>query len=107
MMISQRGRKSSTRASKVSRCSLAARNCADRQRRIGEMFHTLSKLISFRTIADEENREECRQGALYLKRVLRTLGAETALVSARGTERSLKLTLLGAPSYPAHLLAIL
>lgn len=48
----------------------------------GPLFHTLSKLVSFKTIADEEHREECRQGALYLKRVLRQLGAETALVSA-------------------------
>lgn len=44
------------------------------------MFHTLAKLVSFRTIADEEHREECRQGALYLKRVLTRLGAVTNLV---------------------------
>lgn len=46
----------------------------------GEMFHTLSKLVSFRTIADDSHREECRQGAGFLKRVLRGLGGETHLV---------------------------
>ncbi|GAA5958312.1 hypothetical protein JCM3765_004788 [Sporobolomyces pararoseus] len=46
----------------------------------GKMFHLLSKLVSFKTIADEAHREECRQGSLYFKRVLRTLGAETALL---------------------------
>ncbi|GAA5873250.1 hypothetical protein JCM8547_008613 [Rhodosporidiobolus lusitaniae] len=46
----------------------------------GEMFHTLAKLISYRTISDDAHREECRQGALYLKRVLRSLGAETSLL---------------------------
>lgn len=45
------------------------------------MFHTLSKFIAYRTIADEVNREECRQGAQYLKRTLRQLGADTSLVS--------------------------
>jgi di- and tripeptidase len=49
--------------------------------RPGELFHTLAKLVSYRTIADSEHREECRQGALYLKRVLREMGAETNLVS--------------------------
>jgi hypothetical protein len=47
----------------------------------GTLFHTLAKLVSFQTIADDEHREECRQGALYLKRVLRELGADTVLVS--------------------------
>ncbi|GAA5958782.1 hypothetical protein JCM21900_004760 [Sporobolomyces salmonicolor] len=46
----------------------------------GEMFHMLSKFISFQTVADEAHREECRQGALYFKRVLRNLGADTALL---------------------------
>ncbi|GAA5821143.1 hypothetical protein JCM11251_001983 [Rhodosporidiobolus azoricus] len=46
----------------------------------GQMYHTLAKLVSYRTIADSPHREECRQGALYLKRVLRTLGAETQLL---------------------------
>ncbi|KAG0655005.1 hypothetical protein C6P46_001294 [Rhodotorula mucilaginosa] len=46
----------------------------------GELFHTLAKLVSYRTIADSEHREECRQGALYLKRVLREMGAETNLL---------------------------
>ncbi|GAA5875874.1 hypothetical protein JCM1840_002961 [Sporobolomyces johnsonii] len=46
----------------------------------GEMFHMLSKLVSFQTVADEAHREECRQGALYFKRVLRNLGADTALL---------------------------
>ncbi|KAM0756418.1 Zn-dependent exopeptidase [Meredithblackwellia eburnea MCA 4105] len=46
----------------------------------GPLFHSLSKLVSFRTIADETNREECRQGAAYLKRVLRDMGAEACLL---------------------------
>lgn len=46
------------------------------------MFHLLAKLVSFKTIADDAHREECRQGSLYFKRVLRSLGAETALVSS-------------------------
>lgn len=47
---------------------------------LGQLFHSLSKLVSFKTIADDEHREDCRQGANYLKRVLRQLGAETLLV---------------------------
>ncbi|GAA6010624.1 hypothetical protein JCM11491_002998 [Sporobolomyces phaffii] len=46
----------------------------------GKMFHLLAKLVSFKTIADDTHREECRQGSLYFKRVLRSLGAETALL---------------------------
>ncbi|GAA6060784.1 hypothetical protein JCM10212_005433 [Sporobolomyces blumeae] len=46
----------------------------------GKMFHLLAKLVSFKTIADDAHREECRQGSLYFKRVLRSLGAETALL---------------------------
>ncbi|GAA5842241.1 hypothetical protein JCM3766R1_005079 [Sporobolomyces carnicolor] len=46
----------------------------------GKMFHLLAKLVSFKTIADDVHREDCRQGSLYFKRVLRSLGAETALL---------------------------
>ncbi|CEQ42056.1 SPOSA6832_03827, partial [Sporobolomyces salmonicolor] len=35
---------------------------------------------AIQTVADEAHREECRQGALYFKRVLRNLGADTALL---------------------------
>ncbi|KAL8283220.1 hypothetical protein RQP46_005998 [Phenoliferia psychrophenolica] len=47
----------------------------------GPMFHALSKLVSYRTIANDANREECRQGAFYLKRLLRDLGAESCVLS--------------------------
>lgn len=48
--------------------------------RLGPMFHALSKFVAFRTIADENHREECRQGALYLKRLLSELGATASIV---------------------------
>ncbi|ORY68046.1 hypothetical protein BCR35DRAFT_294767 [Leucosporidium creatinivorum] len=57
----------------------------------GEMFHTLSKLISFRTIADDSHREECRQGAGFLKRVLRGLGGETHLLPGAPSKNPLIL----------------
>ncbi|KPV73438.1 uncharacterized protein RHOBADRAFT_48797 [Rhodotorula graminis WP1] len=48
--------------------------------RRGELFHTLAKFVSFKTVADSPHREDCRQGALYLKRVLRSFGAEASLL---------------------------
>jgi hypothetical protein len=42
----------------------------------------LSKFVSFKTIADDENREECRQGALFLKNIFKQFGASTVLVRA-------------------------
>lgn len=44
------------------------------------MFHQLAKLVSFQTVADDVHREECRQGAAYLKQVLKQMGAETHLL---------------------------
>ncbi|GAA6008400.1 hypothetical protein JCM10207_000113 [Rhodosporidiobolus poonsookiae] len=55
----------------------------------GEMYRTLAKLVSFRTISSPEHREQCRQGALYLKRTLQALGADSQL---------LPTTLSGPPS---------
>lgn len=46
----------------------------------GELFHTLANFVAIKTIADDAHREDCRQGALYLKRALRGLGAETVIV---------------------------
>lgn len=46
----------------------------------GELFHTLAKFVSIKTVADSPHREDCRQGALYLKRVLRSFGAEASLL---------------------------
>ncbi|GAA5904558.1 hypothetical protein JCM6882_004907 [Rhodosporidiobolus microsporus] len=66
----------------------------------GEMFHTLAKLISYRTIADLPHREECRQGALYLKRVLRTLGAETSLLSTGASTNPIVLATFRANAAP-------
>jgi len=37
-------------------------------------------MVSFETVADEAHREECRQGAAYLKQVLKQMGAETHLL---------------------------
>jgi len=48
--------------------------------RAGELFHTLAKFVSIKTVADSPHREDCRQGALYLKRVLRSFGAEASLL---------------------------
>ncbi|KAK4046917.1 hypothetical protein OIO90_006399 [Microbotryomycetes sp. JL221] len=47
----------------------------------GELFHRLAKFVAYRSVSsDETKREECRQAAQYLKRVLRELGAETKLL---------------------------
>ncbi|BGP20053.1 hypothetical protein JCM10213_003563 [Rhodosporidiobolus nylandii] len=66
----------------------------------GEMFHTLAKFISYRTIADSEHREECRQGALYLRRVLRTLGAETSLLATGPSTNPIVLATFRANAAP-------
>lgn len=64
------------------------------------MFHTLSKLISYRTIADSPHREECRQGALYLKRVLRSLGADTSLLPTSSQTNPIVLATFRANAPP-------
>lgn len=69
------------------------------------MFHTLAKLVSFKTIADDAHREECRQGALYFKSVLKALGARTLLVRlsnsiTTATCSSLTITLSPSPQLP-------
>jgi hypothetical protein len=38
------------------------------------MFRHLSQFVSYRSISNEEHREECRQAALYLKTTLVKLG---------------------------------
>jgi len=60
-------------------CS-SARHNVDAPLRPGELFHTLAKFVSIKTVADSPHREDCRQGALFLKRVLRSFGAEASLV---------------------------
>ncbi|GAA6037565.1 hypothetical protein JCM8097_006116 [Rhodosporidiobolus ruineniae] len=66
----------------------------------GEMFHTLAKLVSYRTIADDAHREECRQGALYLKRVLRSLDADTHLVPTGPSTNPIVLATFRANAAP-------
>ncbi|GAA5984956.1 hypothetical protein JCM11641_005597 [Rhodosporidiobolus odoratus] len=66
----------------------------------GELYHYLAKLISYRTIADDTHREECRQGALYLRRVLRTLGAETSLLPTGPASNPIVLATFRANAAP-------
>ncbi|KAH9459230.1 hypothetical protein Pst134EA_019380 [Puccinia striiformis f. sp. tritici] len=44
------------------------------------MFRHLSQFVSYRSISNEEHREECRQAALYLKTTLVKLGADARLL---------------------------
>ncbi|SGY17635.1 BQ5605_C015g07842 [Microbotryum silenes-dioicae] len=48
----------------------------------GELFHLLSRFVAYKSIASlpKLHAEECRQTALYLKRVLRSFGASVAQV---------------------------
>ncbi|POY70603.1 hypothetical protein BMF94_6381 [Rhodotorula taiwanensis] len=66
----------------------------------GELFHTLAKFVSYRTIADTEHREECRQGALYLKRVFREMGAETHLLPGAAERNPIVLATFKANAPP-------
>ncbi|GAA5877521.1 hypothetical protein JCM3774_005895 [Rhodotorula dairenensis] len=66
----------------------------------GELFHTLAKFVSYRTIADSEHREECRQGALFLKRVLREMGAETNLLPGAPDKNPVVLATFRANASP-------
>ncbi|GAA6048648.1 hypothetical protein JCM3770_001999 [Rhodotorula araucariae] len=66
----------------------------------GELFHTLAKFVSIRTIADSTHREDCRQGALYLKRVLRSLGAETSLLPTQEGKNPIVLATFRANAPP-------
>ncbi|KAH8921636.1 Zn-dependent exopeptidase [Atractiella rhizophila] len=50
----------------------------------GRMFKTLSNLVSYASISDGEHKEECRQAALYLRRLLGELGAESVLLPVHG-----------------------
>ncbi|KNZ59275.1 hypothetical protein VP01_176g6 [Puccinia sorghi] len=52
------------------------------------MFRHLSQFVSYRSISNEEHREECRQAALYLKTTLVKLGADARLVSTLRTANS-------------------
>ncbi|GJN94288.1 hypothetical protein Rhopal_007362-T1 [Rhodotorula paludigena] len=65
-----------------------------------ELFHTLAKFISIKTIADEAHREDCRQGALYLKRVLRELGADTVLLPGAADKNPIVLATFRANASP-------
>ena len=48
---------------------------------VDTMTYALSKFISIPTISsDPAHREDCRQGAIWLKKCLSQLGAETTLV---------------------------
>lgn len=67
----------------------------------GELFHTLANFVAIKTIADDAHREDCRQGALYLKRALRGLGAETVVVRLSTSWRMTALTLTSHSS-PVH-----
>ncbi|GAA5998967.1 glutamine amidotransferase subunit DUG2 [Rhodotorula paludigena] len=72
----------------------------DASLKVGELFHTLAKFISIKTIADEAHREDCRQGALCLKRVLRELGADTVLLPGAADKNPIVLATFRANASP-------
>ncbi|KAI8446780.1 hypothetical protein BY996DRAFT_4583807 [Phakopsora pachyrhizi] len=47
------------------------------------MFRHLSQLVSYPSISSEDHREDCRQAALYLKKTLIKLGADTRLLPGK------------------------
>jgi di- and tripeptidase len=46
------------------------------------MLYGLAKLIEIPTVSDDEHREDCRQGAHLLKRLLTQMGAESRLLAS-------------------------
>ncbi|KAM0790317.1 hypothetical protein ACM66B_003203 [Microbotryomycetes sp. NB124-2] len=68
----------------------------------GELFHRLSRFIAYKSVSDESNREECRQAAQYLKRVLRELGAETKLLPGAAGRNPLVLATFRANAHSSH-----
>lgn len=56
------------------------------------MTYALSKFISIPTVSsDPAHREDCRQGAIWLKKCLSQLGAETSLVRSHSLFPSLMM----------------
>jgi di- and tripeptidase len=51
------------------------------------LFHILSEFVCFHTISNEEHREDCRQGAHFLRRTLAELGASSSLVNLHAPSR--------------------
>ncbi|BGP27612.1 hypothetical protein JCM10295v2_006586 [Rhodotorula toruloides] len=66
----------------------------------GELFHTLANFVAIKTIADDAHREDCRQGALYLKRALRGLGAETVILPGAPGKNPIVLSTFRANAPP-------
>ncbi|BGP11341.1 hypothetical protein JCM10049v2_007246 [Rhodotorula toruloides] len=66
----------------------------------GELFHTLANFVAIKTIADDAHREDCRQGALYLKRALRGLGAETVILPGAPDKNPIVLSTFRANAPP-------
>ncbi|BGP03427.1 hypothetical protein JCM10021v2_007160 [Rhodotorula toruloides] len=66
----------------------------------GELFHTLANFVAIKTIADDAHREDCRQGALYLKRALRGLGAETVILPGAPEKNPIVLSTFRANAPP-------
>ncbi len=52
----------------------------DKQSEGDILLYALAKFISIQTVMGEKNREQCRQGAHFLKKFLEQLGAEAKLV---------------------------
>lgn len=64
------------------------------------MFRHLSQFVSYRSISNEEHREECRQAALYLKTTLVKLGADARLLPGDPGRNPLVLATFKGKSTP-------
>ncbi|ADV22824.1 di- and tripeptidase [Cryptococcus gattii E566] len=61
--------------------ALQSKNVMDMEYEGDVMLYALSKLVAVPTISDDSNRENCRQGAHLLKKILSQLGASSEVLS--------------------------
>ena len=60
------------------------------------MFQLLSQFVTYKSVSRSANREDCRQAASFLKRTLRTLGAEASLLPGAEGRNPLVLAIFRA-----------
>ncbi|CED83759.1 Metalloexopeptidases [Phaffia rhodozyma] len=55
------------------------------------LIYSLSKMVSYRTVSRNADRQHCRQGAIFLKNTLTQLGAEAELITGAAGKNPLVL----------------
>ena len=67
----------------------------------GRLFSLLSEFVAFPTVSIDEHREDCRQGALFLKRALNRLGANAVILPGEPGRNPLVLATFSPVTSPS------